>query len=94
MSEVELGEVRKLFENHSKQNEEIKASILDLTATITEIKMAVIGSDRLKIKGALQKIQDHDDYILLDKKLKWMIAGAWALIVFIFTGVLVYFKKG
>lgn len=74
--------------------EQLADDIKAIRADNVEIKMALLGSEKLKIKGIVQKvsdiedlkiedlvkninkkIDDHENYIQKDKKLKYTING-------------------
>ena len=57
--------------NADKILEEIKV----IRADMIEIKMAVMGSDKLKVNGLIQKVEKHSKYIETDKKFKYAIYG-------------------
>ena len=57
--------------NGDKILEEIKV----IRADMIEIKMAVMGSDKLKVNGLIQKVEKHSKYIETDKKFKYAIYG-------------------
>lgn len=57
--------------------EENQMKILE---TVTELKLAVIGSQKIGVDGLINKVNKHHDYIEKDKKQKWLIAGGISVI--------------
>ena len=55
---------------------------------VTELKMAICGSEKIGVEGIINKVRKHESYIENDKKQKWMIAGGVIVISFI-LGLLV-----
>lgn len=50
-----------------------------------ELKLALLGSKKLRLKGALDYVQEHEDYIQKEKKRKYYYAGAVGVIVFLIS---------
>lgn len=72
-----------------KQIEDTQRTILE---AVTELKMAVCGSDKIGVEGLVSKVFKHEKYIDSDKRQKWMIAGGIAVITFIFSLILTFVK--
>ena len=77
---------------HSADINEIKQTTSDIQITLTEIKLAFAGSEKIGLKGFAQRVEDAECYIDKDKKQKWMVRGGvivlgalWAVIKFIFS---------
>jgi len=54
-----------------------------IRADVIEMKMAIIGSEQLKVDGLVQKVDHNTKYIEADKKFKYGVVGAIAVITFI-----------
>jgi hypothetical protein len=65
------------IENRLERIEEDQKVVLE---TVTELKMAVIGSEKLGVKGLIKKVDEHEKYIESDKKMKWTVAGGVTVI--------------
>ena len=79
-----------------EDNERLKkleANQMETLNLVTELKLGLLGSDKLKLKGIAQKVQDHEEYIDKDKKRKYQVAGAVAAISFVFGMVGNYLLK-
>jgi succinate dehydrogenase/fumarate reductase-like Fe-S protein len=73
-----------------KKIEETQNTILE---AVTELKMAVCGSDKIGVEGLVSKVCKHDRYIETDKRQKWMIAGGVAVVTFIISIFLAIYKS-
>ena len=73
-------------EKRLKYIEQSQQQILD---TLTQLKMAVIGSEKIGVEGLVPKVVRHEKYIESDKKFKWMFAGAVTLV----TAILFIYEK-
>ena len=60
----------------AKELDQIKGDNKNILAIVTELKMAVCGSEKIGVPGLIKRVNEHDDYIENDKKRKWMLAGA------------------
>lgn len=63
--------------------DKIDKTLDSIQQNVTEIKLVLVGSEQLKTEGIIQKVNEHDKYIEKDKKQKWMIAGALAVLTFL-----------
>lgn len=72
--------------------EKLKETQNTILEMVTELKMAVIGSDKIGVDGLVQKVMKHEKYIDNDKRQKWMIAGGVAVISFIISIILALAK--
>jgi len=88
----EIDELRDAVKRSSAEHCELVNVINIISQDLKEIKMAVIGSDQLGIEGIVKKVEKHEQYINIDKKQKWSIAGGTAVIVFIITFLITLFK--
>lgn len=61
------------YENRIKN---VEADLKQTLQIVTEIKMALVGSQQLGIEGIVNQVKRHDKYIEKDKKQKWIISGA------------------
>lgn len=57
----------------------MKEQVDNIEKTVNEIKVALLGNE-YNDKGLVHRVKEVEDYQLKDKKQKWMIAGALALI--------------
>lgn len=53
-----------------------EARFAALESSVKRIESAICGDPEMKIKGIAQKVEDHDEYIESDRRLKWTISGA------------------
>lgn len=63
-------------------DDKILKEIKIIRADMIEIKMAVMGSEKLKINGLIQKVDKHSKYIEADKKFKYGLIGGVSVISF------------
>ena len=61
-----------------------------LECSVKRIENAICGDPDLKIKGIAAKVDEHDKYIAIDKRQKWMISGAASFIAFVFSLIVTY----
>jgi len=64
-----------------------------IRADMIEVKMAIMGSEKLGVNGLIQKVDRNTKYIEQDKKLKYRIAGAGSVIIFILTFLKIFWNK-
>jgi len=57
---------------------------------VTEIKMALTGSEQLGIEGIVNQVRRHEDYIEKDKKQKWLLSGA---VMILASGIGAFWNK-
>jgi hypothetical protein len=72
-----------------KRLENIEQNQQQILDTLTQLKMAVCGSEKIGVEGLVPKVVRHEKYIESDKKFKWMFAGAVTLI----TAILFIWEK-
>ena len=63
-----------------------------ILSTVNELKMAVIGSEKIGVEGLVPKVRRHEAYIEVDKKQKWMIAGAIVLATGVISIITMFLK--
>ena len=71
-----------------KLNEEykkLKDTVDKVLIIVTELKMGLLGSEKLDFEGVIQKVKRHEKYIQRDKRLKYMIYGGIMVISFLVT---------
>lgn len=51
--------------------------------TLTELKMAVCGSEKIGVEGLVKKVKKHEKYIESDKKRAWIITGGLTVLSFL-----------
>lgn len=68
--------------------EKLEASQNKTLEIVTELKMAICGSEKIGVNGLIKKVNTNSKYIEEDKKRKWMIAGAVTVLSFI-AGLLI-----
>lgn len=78
------------MEERLKAIESTQQTILD---AVTQLKMAVCGSEKLGFEGLVPKVNRHEKYIENDKRQKWMIAGAVGVISFLFSVIMIFIAK-
>ena len=64
----------------NKKFDVIKENQKVIVDAVTELKMAVCGSEKIGVKGLVKKVNEHSKYIENDKKRKYMLAGAVTVI--------------
>lgn len=64
-----------------------------LIEKMTDLNMAVIGSNKIGVEGLISKVNKHEKYIEGDRKQKWLIAGAAGVISFIVTLIITFYEK-
>lgn len=57
---------------------------------VTEIKMALTGSEHLGIEGIVNQVRRHEDYIEKDKKQKWLLSGT---VMILASGIGAFWNK-
>lgn len=60
--------------------EMIEKSQNTILETVTELKMAICGSEKIGVEGLIMKVRRHENYIESDKKQKWTLAGAASVV--------------
>lgn len=71
----------------------LEANQQQILDTLTQLKMAVCGSERIGFEGLVPKVNRHEKYIENDKRQKWMIAGAVGVISFLFSVIMIFIAK-
>jgi len=62
-----------------------------IRSDIIEVKMAIMGSEKLGVNGLIQKVNKNTKYIEQDKKVKYTIYGGFGVISFL-LGLLIAFR--
>lgn len=70
--------------------EQNQQAILD---TLTQLKMAVCGSEKIGVEGLVPKVIRHEKYIESDKRQKWMIAGGIGVVSFLLSLLAIFYKN-
>ena len=71
-----------ISEDRLRDMENTQRTILEV---VTELKLAVCGSEKIGVDGLISKVKEHSKYIESDRKLKYTISGAAAVIASLFT---------
>lgn len=78
---------------HSADIKEIKQTTSDIQITLTEIKLAFAGSEKIGLKGFAQRVEDAECYIDKDKKQKYMIRGGVIVLGLLWGAIKLFFNK-
>ena len=76
-----------------KRIEKLEEQSIRTLEIVTELKMAICGSEKIGVNGLIKKVNRNRDYIEKDKKQKWMIAGGVAVISFLFGLIISLWNK-
>jgi hypothetical protein len=60
---------------------------------VTELKMAICGSDKIGLEGIVKKINRHEKYINQDKELKLKIFGGFTIISLLSGLIIKFWEK-
>lgn len=72
------------FDTRITQLEQTSKETLSI---VKQLRTAICGDEDYDIEGIAKTVRRHENYIIQDKKTKWMIAGAVAVITFL-AGIL------
>lgn len=61
-----------------------------IESDVAEIKNGLFGNERMGTKGLVQKVEENQEYIASDRKLKNKVGGVMALLTFL-LGAFGYF---
>lgn len=76
--------------NTEERLNEIKKDQIKILSTVTELKVAICGSEKIGVEGLIKKVKKHDIYIENEKKVRWLIAG---IITLLTSSLAVFWSK-
>ena len=90
--EEQFKEIQKTLCEHSEAQRTMNNTMIEMAQAMAEMKMAVIGSEKLGIKGIVQKVQENSEYIDKDKKTKYTLTGIWLAASFVLFWIADFLK--
>lgn len=73
--------------------EKIEKTTNSMQADVTEIKLALIGSEKIGLKGLATRVKDTECYINKDRKQKYMIRGGVIVLGVLWGAIKLFWNK-
>lgn len=78
------------------ENQELKGRVHKLEETINKklnrIDNAILGDEKMNMKGLAQKVAEHEEHIEYDRRLKNRAGGIITVLLFVISALMAFFN--